>query len=139
MSELRKQLEQAKAQYEALRYPGDLAEQVCPPARPIAWRLRAGIALASAAGLAAMIAITMSRPPIADEGGAAPLPAPVAQMRATDLSIPGLPEMPAVSSLAFTNDDAISFTLPGMPAMPSIEDALSAAQGENEEMLEEAL
>src|SRR5688500_13430456 len=139
MSELRKQIEAAREEYRKLRYPGDLAEEVCVPARPTAWRLRAGIALASAAGLAAMAAIALMRPPAREGSDREPMTDMVAEAQVTDLTIPALPEMPFALTAYDSSSPEANFALPGLPAFPSMDEALSATDSESEEETGEAL
>jgi hypothetical protein len=103
----------------------------------MAWRLRAGIALASAAGLAAMIAVSLLRSPLSPEDALTEMP--VAEATPTDLRVPGLPEMPQLADALDGDLVEESFALPGLPAFPSIDDALSAGEGASDEDAEEAL
>lgn len=134
MSELREQLAQAKTGYDAIRFPGDLAEQMLgtSQSRGKAWWIRASVALASAAGLAAMIAVTLLKYS-PDVGQRDPGPLAIAEDEPMDLSIPGMPEMPQVASIEHFDETpeetaVVSFALPGLPIMPSLSDALSAGE-----------
>ena len=127
MSELRDKLAQAQAGYESIRYPGDLADQMLGSAqrRGRAWWIRASVAIASAAGLAAMIAITLLKQSPNDVG-TGENPIAIAEVEPLDLSVPGLPEMPQSGGENEQEAAEVSFALPGMPTMPSLNDLLSA-------------
>ena len=97
MSELRHQLDAARREYAALRYPGDLAAAVLPPAR--SWRrlmwTGGGFAVGSLAA-AATIVIGLARFAPADP---ASRPGTSVVMQVADRHLPGLtlppiPELP---------------------------------------------
>ena len=69
MSQLRKQLQSAKAEYESVKYPGDLAFELLAPKRPIGrpiWRIAGwsavGVGIAAAIALWVMHGVIVTQP-----------------------------------------------------------------------------
>jgi hypothetical protein len=87
MSELRKQLQQAKAEYESIKYPGDLAFELLAPERPIGriigWSA-VGVGIAAAIALWVMHGVIVTQP-----GPAKPTAI------ATKVEIPAVTQAPA--------------------------------------------
>jgi hypothetical protein len=114
VSDLREQLQQARAQYASARYPGDLADDVLRPwlgRRVVLWGTLA------AAGVAAAAVWLFSLLPAPLRSGPGPLPPdePGQAVRWT-LSLPAMPATPSAPSLAVPRG---TLALPPMPSFPS--------------------
>jgi hypothetical protein len=129
MSELRKHLQQAKQQYESLRYTGDLAADVLPKPT-VNWSLRL-IAAAGALAAAAVVVValwTSFIPPAKDD---------VAQVDDADVidiadvieeepaeepvsfAVQDIPQAPEIGPL-WTNDDPDTQWAPTFPSLEEV-------------------
>lgn len=129
MSELRKQLQQAKQQYETLRYQGDLAADVLP--KPSTnWSLRL-IAAAGALAAAAVVVValwTSFNPPAktdvaqADDADVVEIGDLVEEEPAEEpvsFAVQDVPQAPEIGPL-WTNDDPDTQWAPTFPSLEEV-------------------
>lgn len=125
-SELREQLRSAKAQYDALRYPGgDLASETFRELRrPRRWMIVGSVSLSALAAALIATLLWMQRPPtqvgptvaaVPHVDGNVPTTSP-AQFTFSTIARPAWPDRPD-SLDAFPSRQGISF--PSVPSMPS--------------------
>lgn len=114
MSQLRKQIEQARAQHRAARYRGDLAADVLrgPAPRRLSWRILVTGGAAAAALAAAIALMTWLHPDTTPGPTALPPRDSLAKM-----APPPMPPMPPDMPLTAPYEDLSS--VPTIPSFPS--------------------
>jgi hypothetical protein len=134
MSQLREQLEAARENYLAARYPDNLASEVLSVRRDWFWKLM-GTAVA---GMAAAIVVAV----LVREGIVRPTPTPqrvvlptAPPKRPTFVVLPGLPQAPKAMTMAPALGDKPVF-LPALPTFPSLLETLNDSD-EASEMIDQ--
>lgn|GEM_PF-3181716 len=124
MSELRKQLQAAKATYRSMKYPGNLAAQVLLPAavnHSWRWKLMTG-ALAAAAALAVIMwprhTATDTTPTIAGNTAPTQTIELLPELSPSQL-VPGAPDIDG-TEVSSADDETLSTVIDEIPSMPQI-------------------
>jgi hypothetical protein len=139
MNDLRPQLDRAKAQYDQLKYPGDLASDVLPSSAGRIWPTIVTIATLAVAAMIA-VAIWMNVPShtpshtVATNAPASKSPdqSPVVQKSASPTTsvINEMTDFPAGVTIVPTMD---SMGLSEIPTMPSLDDMMKSATSTTQE------
>jgi hypothetical protein len=129
MTPLRKQLQQAREEYLAARYPGDLASELLPPARSRNWRIVGLIATgAIAASIIVFVSLHAMKPTKPIQLAGRPMTTPAASqdvgfaapsIAITPNSVDAIPSMPMTPSAMDLSLPSMDLSMPAMPSLPA--------------------
>jgi hypothetical protein len=148
MSDLRKQLELAKSEYERVSYPGNLAADVLHPRRSMIFRLIVSAAAVSAVAAAVALWMTIqplatrsTKPNVATAVHPAPAKAQAVSQPAQDATqfswaIP-VPQFPTEEMHLLPS--GASLAMPAMPSMPTFQDIQESEKAESTATTQEAV